>query len=199
MKYVSIDIETTGVNSKKDEIIEVAAVIDDTDWFLQQNPSVPVDELPSFQTYIIKNSNRYTGNPFTLSMHKLIWERIHNRTEGYNYLYKNQIEEKFEEFLMDNGIKMNDDGEIWFTAAGKNFTGFDKIFLDRQIPYWKDSIKNNRRVIDPAAFYFEEDDDKLPDTETCMQRAGITAPLTHEALDDAKVVVQLIRNAWKSK
>ena len=42
MKYVSIDIETTGLNPKTDNVLEVAAIIDDT-----ERPEVPIGELPT--------------------------------------------------------------------------------------------------------------------------------------------------------
>ena len=51
MKYVSIDIETTGINPLVNDIIEFAAVIDDT------NAKVPIENLPKFHRYIKKDEH----------------------------------------------------------------------------------------------------------------------------------------------
>ena len=68
MKYVSIDIETTGLNPDKCQIIEFAAVVDD----LQDQQ--PIEKLPKFQTYIRHES--YTGEPYALAMHSNIFKKL---------------------------------------------------------------------------------------------------------------------------
>lgn len=193
MKYVSIDVETTGNDPSKDEIIEFAAVVDDTDWFLRPQYAKPVEELPSFQTYIIKRSNRYKGVPVVLAMHTLIWERIHNRTEGYTYLNRYEVASCFADFLLSNGFDLNDKNQIWFNAAGKNYAGFDQQFIEKHFDGWTDMLRNNRRVLDPAILYYQDGDEKLPDTATCIERAGLSDPVNHEALSDAQTVIRLIR------
>ena len=65
--YVSIDIETSGIDPKTCEIIEFAAVLDDLS--CAHPPSV--DRLPSFHCYLAKDS--YTGEPYALSMHSTIF------------------------------------------------------------------------------------------------------------------------------
>lgn len=189
MKYVSIDIETTGDDPSVDEIVEFAAVIEDT-----QYPEIPVEDLPSFQSYIIKHEERYSGKPFVLGMHKLIWERIADRTDGYNYNFASQITDKFFVFLEGNGFTARDDGIIRFNVAGKNYAGFDQKFIERHLPNWTDCLRSIRRVIDPAVLYYETGDDQLPNTATCIERAGLNDPVSHEALADAQTVIRLIRN-----
>jgi DNA polymerase III epsilon subunit-like protein len=45
--------------------------------------------------------------------------------------------------------------------------------------------------------YFDlENDDSLPDMKTCMQRAGIDGEVAHTAMEDALVVVKLLRNKF---
>lgn len=188
MKYVSIDIETTGDDVAKDEIIEFAAVIEDTEY------SIPIEDLASFQTYIVKKENRYSGKAVVLAMHTLIWERIHNRTKGYTYMESQEVANCFADFLLSNGFELDDRNKIWFNAAGKNYVGFDQQFIEKQLDGWTDMLKNHRRVLDPAILYYKDGDKKLPDTATCIQRAGISDPTNHEALADAQTVVRLIRN-----
>jgi len=49
-------------------------------------------------------------------------------------------------------------------------------------------------------FYFDPFvDDEVPNTEKCMERAGIKGNVAHTALEDALVVVELIRKHFEEK
>jgi len=178
MKYVSIDLETTGLDPETCDIIEIGAVIDDL--------SDPAIKLPQFHAYVVKES--YQGEPYALSMHPKIFKRIATREEGYQYLQPEEVGKAFFEFLKENGL----DGTI--TAAGKNFASFDAKFLHK-LPEFEEWVKIRHRVIDPAMMYWrpEEDGTVLPGTSVCMKRAGISGMVAHTALEDASVVVELVR------
>jgi oligoribonuclease len=194
MKYVSIDIETTGLNHNNCDILQFAAVIDDL-----SNPK-PIEELPKFQTYFIQSI--YIGEPFALSMHNEIFKKIANAER--NKIEENEFGEKFMEienlpiafynFLTKNGFKESSKSlKLYITVAGKNVAMFDIPFLKAKIKNWGYlSIRN--RVIDPAILYYENGDEHLPDSKTCMQRAGIQEEVTHTALEDALMVIKLIRH-----
>jgi DNA polymerase III epsilon subunit-like protein len=83
--------------------------------------------------------------------------------------------------------------DLPINIAGKNFASFDLLFLrqDNSFDYY---IKYRHRFLDPAILYWRPGDDTLPDTETCMKRAGIEGKVAHDAIEDAIVVVKLIRN-----
>ena len=57
MKYISIDVETTGLNPETCQILSFAAVVEDT-----KNRDVPVEELPFF--YKIFNLEYIKGETF---------------------------------------------------------------------------------------------------------------------------------------
>ena len=78
MQYVSIDIETTGLDEYTCDTIEFGAIIDNL------NFQKPFDELPKFHAYVVLP--RYQGEPYALSMHAEIFRRIANREEPYEYL-----------------------------------------------------------------------------------------------------------------
>ena len=206
MYYLSIDIETTGLNPQTCDIIEFAAVLDDL-----SNPQ-PVDSLPCFHAYIKQEC--FNGEPYALSMHSKTFEKI-------AYAQKNNIEtfdtgEKFidilslpiylKNFLTRNHVSESSrSGDVKISVAGKNFAMFDfpfikekmkpleKInFLTEESKAWK-NIKFLHRVLDPAILYYEKGDSCLPDSKTCMQRAGLKGDVSHTALEDAKMVVRLIR------
>jgi len=177
--YVSIDIETTGLNPETCQIIEIGAVID---------TGVPVEDCPTFHCYV--DNGLIQGQPYALSIHPVILRRIATRESGYIYLTPSKVVLKLKEFLRENGVEMP------FTAAGKNFAGFDAQFL-KKLMHWNKHIYMRLRVLDPATLYWQPEVDgvKLPNTETCMVRAGISGEVAHTAVEDARVVVKLIRYA----
>ena len=95
MKYVSIDLETTGLNPETCQIIEFGAVIDDT-----ANPK-PLNELPTFHLYIDHmEHNTIRGEPFALSMHSEIFRRIAERDiKKYNFCTEDAVAQYFYSFL----------------------------------------------------------------------------------------------------
>ena len=182
MRTINLDIETSGLNPSRHQILEIAAVIDDT-----KNP-LPVDKLPVFHTYIA-NDWDITGDPYALSMHQTILRRIAKKEEPYQYMKSSEVAESFWAWLINNGFDKNE--KINF--AGKNFGAFDRNFLQSCIPNFFEYVKENYRSIDPAMLFWHPDDVGLPDTKTCMERAGIGGQVAHTALEDALVVVKLVR------
>ena len=84
------------------------------------------------------------------------------------------------------------DGTTSLTPAGKNFASFDRQFLKR-LPRFEQVVKLSHRTIDPAILFFRLDDDKLPDSKTCYERAGLDGKVAHTAVEDALAVVRLVR------
>jgi hypothetical protein len=194
MKYVSIDIETTGLDSDSCDIIEFAAIIDDL------KSQKPIDKLSFFHAYILPpiGSGQYKGQPYALSMHSKIFKRIATLEKPYMYLQTFELAETFSNWLSNQDVT----GRI--TVAGKNYGMFDDRFLRDND--WKEYVGMHHRVLDPAMYFLNPYEDKcLPDTKTCKERAnvwienfGTTEPFSdvevaHTALEDAKDVVKLMR------
>jgi hypothetical protein len=89
---------------------------------------------------------------------------------------------------------------IVLTPAGKNFSTFDKNFIDpllSDISRSGEIIKFRSRVLDPAILYVDwVNDDSLPSLSTCKERAGLDPLVTHDALDDAWDVIELLRKNY---
>lgn len=202
MDYVSIDLETTGLNPYKCSILEFGAIIDDL------NESRAIDKLPRFHTYIVNDN--YTGSPYALAMNHKILSKIAGLKKeslrcldnyslsggriienGEQYMKLEMLPIYFAKFLEDEGY-LKENGLIHFVAAGKNFAGFDLQFLEK-IPAWNDKIRVSHRVFDPGSMYFKMGDEEIPDTKVCMKRAGLKSEVAHNAIDDAKDVIRLIR------
>lgn len=200
MKFVSIDIETTGLDPNKCTILEFAAVVDDL------NIQEPIDKLPKFQTYVLQDF--YNGDPYALAMHCDKLQKIANwRTSGIDVCSLDTLILKFQTFLVTFGYQESGrnsaylkEGYIKINVAGKNFANFDNRFLEK-LPNYDKLIKIGHRILDPVMLYFDpaKDIDHLPSMIDCMKRAGIEGEVPHTALDDALLVIKLLRNKFPIK
>jgi hypothetical protein len=192
MPYVSIDLETTGIDHNACQILEIGAVFDDGTKY--------ADELPVFHKYVYQPDGLYTGEPFALQMNAKILKRLSSVSaadiQSKVCVRPDEVAECFRLWLF-NMCKW--DCKSPLTPAGKNFASFDKNFLDR-LPGWKETVKLNHRALDPAVFYWRPaGDERLPGTQECMDRAGLKGVVAHTAVEDAEVVVRLIRKGVRMR
>lgn len=190
MRYVSLDIETTGLNPETCDVLEVGAYIEDTDVLRPRN------ELPSFHKYIFKEN--YRGEPYAIAMNAHIFQKIlalrKQWTEDGQIPPTLTTPEglvcSFARWMADNNLQSKP------VLAGKNIAGFDIPFLNT-ISTWKTAFKFHHRVIDPGMMYFDPRNDLVPpDLKECKKRAKLPEHVTHEALDDAWDVIQLVREKY---
>jgi len=197
MKYVSIDIETTGLDPQKCQVLQIGAVIEDT------NRVIPLDQLAKFNCIV--EHQEYVGQPTALAMNAKIlkvlgdMERLVDKEERVNYRKVNNIvpvgmvAQSFSMWLIANGFKATETGAVKINAAGKNFATFDKLFLQNIIG-WTSKIQMRQRIIDPAILFVDWiNDDSLPNLNSCIKRAGLDGEVSHDALDDAIDVIRVIR------
>ena len=179
MKYVSIDLETTGLDPDSCDVIEFAAVVDDT-----LKPEVPIDDLPHFRRLV--RQDNYGGEPYALAMHaELLREAAggaHAGTVDPNDLFS-YFQSWIGEFCPSRTKLL---------VAGKNFAGFDMRFL-RRLPGAWDGLFSHR-VLDPAMLFTLAEDERPPSLELCLDRAGFVKTVSHRALDDARDVVRCVRS-----
>jgi hypothetical protein len=201
MIYVSIDIETTGLDPETCQILQVGAVIEDTRILKQ------VEDLPRFQCIIEHQS--ISGSPFALNMNRELLQKIgeleradrEDRAEirkKYNIIPLNLVARSIRMWLEANGINGEQSSPVSINVAGKNFASFDKQFLQR-LPSWNSLINVRSRIIDPAILCMDwENDSSLPNLDTCMQRSHVEGSVTHDALQDAVDVVRTIRGITRN-
>lgn len=207
MLYVSLDLETTGLDPEKCQILEFGAILEDTENLLSY------DEIPKFNC-IIEQKEIY-GEPIALNMNERIIEILSNYCkskgekkeilkETYNIIREYELARKFLDWLAPYySTDKNSNTELGlysydFTinVAGKNFVSFDEKFLGK-ILGWKEFVKIRRRVIDPATLYMDWTKDYcLPSLDECLQRAGIEKGVTHKAVEDAWDVIQVLRKKY---
>ena len=230
MKYLSIDIETTGLNPEKNEILSIGVIVEDT------NNKLPFEEIPKFHVAIKREE--ITGSPFAINMNKDLIEAIVHYQEaesldekndlvhmtGMQFLNESDVADALFRFLYDNGMVKKEDTSGWSHAqtgehfriingksypvlksnmnpvslnvAGKNFGTFDKLFIEK-LPRWKQIFRIKQRIIDPSILFTNWiEDDSLPSLNQCKRRANIEGVVTHNALEDAWDVVELLRTQY---
>ena len=187
MKYVSIDIETTGLDPKTCQIIEFAAVIDDTD-----KPEVPVEQLPAYSRVI--GHKLIQGEAFALNMNARLILAL-SRGEGID---AQSLAHDFYQFLHKHGYENTPLGKVRYTVAGKNYQGFDARFL-AELGNWDMYHQPSHRVIDPATYFLRPDDKDVPNLRTCLLRSGIDKEIAHDAYEDACDVIRCVRFMYADK
>jgi hypothetical protein len=135
----------------------------------------------------------------------------------YIYMDPDEVAQGFFDFLWKNGLgyPLTDTGKtvriidghsypvfggqtkpILLNVAGKNFGTFDKLFLEK-LPWWKKLIQPKQRFLDPAILCCDwVNDESLPSLNQCKSRLNIKGEVSHNALEDAWDVIQVLRNFY---
>ncbi len=178
MKYVSLDLETSSLEPKPEHILQISAVVEDTENL------VAIEELPHFTCFVTHKI--ITGQPYALGMNGWILDYISGRKEDSPYLVleKDTAFGNLELFLVRHfGLNTRP------LVAGKNVAMFDLQFFPKQI---KDLF--GHRTIDPAMLYMNwQTDLKPPSLIQCKERAGIPGDVAHDALEDARDIIRVLR------
>lgn len=197
MKYVSIDIETSGLDPNRNQVLEIGAVYDNGDPIL--------DNLPTLRLVLLHEQITFT--PGAATMHKDLIKEIHDaleqRRKGQDvngnppwdkvvvYVRPEEAVDYFLRWLI-HWDALTDSKKI--IAAGKNLASFDIPFLKR-LPMGE-MLCFKHRILDPVTLYLRAEDKEPPNMETCCERAGIELEGFHTAVADAMTVVKLLR--WAS-
>lgn len=223
MIYCSIDIETTGLESESFKILSVGAIIEDTTKKLPFD-ELPKFNAIVLQRTIVGSPFAITMNSEIIKLideylrsDDKVREMIKKHTK-YVFLEEDMVAKEFYWWLGENGLVdqyndvsgghvMSKDGKlvpvitsntkpVYINVAGKNFGTFDKLFLEK-LPYWKKLIKFRHKILDPAILCVDwEKDDSLPSLLQCKERMEIPGDITHNALEDAWDVVQILRKNY---
>ena len=185
MIYVSIDIETTGLDNENTQTLSIGLVVEDT------NNLKPFDELPKLEIAIIRE--RLEGEIFALNMNKdLISDilsyklartpeerkEIEHRT-GREYLYEEDVAKRIFHFLYDNKaldggpeLAINFErvvevvnGRTYPALTSKMkpyyFNAAGKNFANfdnkflERLPRWKQCLRARGRTIDPSILFVD--------------------------------------------
>jgi len=185
MKVLYIDIETTGLDCEKHQILELGALYDD---------GGPIDSLRRLSVLI--NHDTICGQPYALHLNRDLLKRIAN---GEGVHIANAV------FVFHAWLCSLNESNDTFNVGGKNVAGFDMQFLlqwpgfqriGSVVTLHRDNrlVKFRQRTIDPAILYYQDGDEKTPDLQTCAQRAGFEDVVSHRAIDDCILTCKLVRH-----
>ena len=220
MKYIVIDLETTGIPGKDGtleelQVIEFGAIIEDT------NNPLSYDDIPKYSKIV--RHNQYTGGAFAINMNRRIFEILANRerhrglargdydkqyeivgikdlaNDFYKFLYPHFSELYNQEDKFTEGMVSFKEAPFIITPAGKNFDAFDRRFINI-IPKWDQYVNMRHRTIDPTTSYVDwYNDETPPGLGQCLERAGIMKQVTHKAVEDCWDTLEVLRKEYSVK
>ena len=188
MKYISIDTETTGLDEKSNDIIQLAMVFEDT------NTNLPIEVLPNLNIFIEHDELNFQKGALNMHVKTGLLKRYLN---GVRMNFSNAMK-KVIKWLSSLGYERDDyNDKFKIVIAGKNYNSFDKRFLHEN-DEWSENIQEYVRTLDPAILYMNWENDEVPPSlAKCLKRARVSFAddVTHDALEDARDVIKVIRAA----
>lgn len=183
MKYLAIDIETTGLDPDVDQLLMASFILADT-----EDVKTPVENLPSITIAFHYDRISFSYKAYSIVTELAFMEEYKKRIQNGTTVSFDGASQSLRQFLSDNGV----DIYTKHTLAGKNLMAFDIPFIDKIGMRW---FKYHYRCLEPANFYTMANDTVMPNLEECCRRAGIVydKAKAHESLYDAQLIVELIR------
>jgi hypothetical protein len=195
MRFVAVDLETTGLCPKTHGVIEFGAVFADL-----ANSFAP----KWFQCWVIPHN--FTWDSYCLMLHAKLIQEIDGRVKDKDpFVYKSlyDVGIAFRQWLhTECGVPLRPEKEPnpnfqpieSVVGAGKNFGSFDLQFLLR-VESFRNVFKH--RSLDPTAYYIKPEDPFPPDLKECKLRAGFISEVAHRGLADAWDIVDLLQKKFK--
>jgi len=178
--YIAIDIETTGTDTERHQVLEIAAV------YNQLGPGVM--SCPHFQAIV--DPGEIVGEPRALVMNARLLERIANG-EGDP---PGTVMAKLMDWVYIAHRKFSVDR---FHLIGKNIGKFDYHFLKR-MPGWEEDLFSHRHMEIGSIYSTPEGISGQSDLHAAVAADAKIEGAPHEALYDARVSLELARRFWQS-
>lgn len=190
MKYVSVDLETTGLDPTSCQVLMVAMIVENT-----ARPGVAVEDLPTFACYV--RHPFYRGESIALAMNGKILEKLGSRDVFVSHkdlrtpveIVDGDCWQRSAERFLDEHFPA-----VPVIAAGKNVAGFDLRFFDAAL-----RSRFHHRTIDPGSLFVNWEEAAPPSLVSLKRRFEIDTPSAHDAVGDARDVIRVLRTKyWKS-
>ena len=226
MKFISIDTETTGLNPETCQLLSIGAIVEDTEKKLpfEKIPKFHCAILRGERD--ILQGELYALNMNKDLIEKITYYSTAKDQDekndlvqmtGMQFLREEEVAKAFFHFLIDSGAITPDfdymqmvevvNGKTYpalttkmkpfhLNVAGKNFHSGDQTYIER-LPRWKQIFRIRSLHIDPTILFVDwKNDEHMPSLSKCKERAKIDGIVTHDALEDAWDVVQLLRTQY---
>ena len=177
--YISIDIETTGTDPERHQILEIAAV------YNQQG--VDVMSCPHFQALV--DPGEIIGDPYALVMNTRLLEYIANGEGDLPSVAVSNLMGWLDVIQCDFEVGR-------FHLIGKNVGSFDLQFLKR-MPCWDKDYFSHRHLEVGSLFSTPEGIEGQSVLRASILAGSKIEGEPHEALYDARVSLELARRFWR--
>ncbi len=226
MKFISIDTETTGLNPETCQLLSFGAIVEDTEKKLpfEEIPKFHCAILRGERDVLqgelyALNMNRDLIEKITMYATARDQDEKNDLVHmtGMQFLREEEVVKAFFHFLIDAGAITPEfdymktvevvNGKTYpalttkmkpfhLNVAGKNFHSGDQTYIER-LPRWKQIFRIRHRHIDPSVLFVDwKNDESMPNLGVCKERAKVDGIVTHDALEDAWDVVQLLRTQY---
>ena len=191
LPYISIDLETTGLDLERSQILQIAAVYDDG--------KSPIAELPRFNVFINEPITYAELGALVLHAKSGLFSRIQEANKKGESKKLSQGIDDFLKFLDDHRNPREGGGKYKVNLAGKNAGTYDIPILKNwmnyaQGLYFKDLIYCS--IIDAGSIYFR-DFGRIPSLGEILKHIqAAKTEVTHDAMEDALDVVIAIRHRF---
>jgi hypothetical protein len=215
MKVIYIDVETTGLDWTRHQMLQLAMVADDL-----ANPK-PWEELPKLNIRL--SHNPIIGDPVAIAMNH---QKILSIANGENDAGIDCTDPQSRSALCsliiywlreNSGYGTKKGNYYQFNAVGKNAAGFDFNFLWEAAkgglvqgsephatrngvsisfasPRSSDCYTLASRVLDPGSIMTDlVNDERVPSLNECLKRLGIEENTVHDAMDDCYLLHRIMR------
>jgi hypothetical protein len=226
MKFISIDTETTGLNPETCQLLSIGAIVEDTEKKLpfDEMPKFHCAilrgerEVLQGELYAL-NMNRDLIEKITMYAIASDQDEKNDLVQmtGMLFLREEEVAKSFYHFLIDAGVITPEwdatktveiiNGKTYpalttkmepfhLNVAGKNFHSGDQTYIER-LPRWKQVFRIRSLHIDPTVLFVDwKNDEFMPSLGKCKERAKVDGIVTHDALENAWDVVQLLRTQY---
>ena len=87
--------------------------------------------------------------------------------------------------------------KVKLKCAGKNLQSFDIPWIEEKIPYFNRYFEFHHRQLDLGSIMVDfKDDEWIPNLKECKERANVEGEVTHNALEDCRDVIKVLRTKY---
>ena len=187
MRYLSIDIETTGLDPSTAQVIQLAMVVESTETVR------PVSQLPYFDMGLVAQG--YSGDSYAMGLNERLLEVL-RRCSGIHEsrLYRGRafgVARDFNVWTKAVGFVNDHFGSTKVFVAGKNAAGFDLRFIRAAKPELADRF--HHRVIDVGSVALGAGHPWTTGVPSMSDLLPAGTEVTHDALEDALDNIRVLR------
>jgi hypothetical protein len=189
MKYIALDIVTTGPSPERHQILQIVAIADNL-----EKPGVPVQNLPRFDSTL--DPIDIVGDPFALAENEHILRTIASKRGYITDGDPDTVLQKFSEWVRATRTSNSTDPVV---VVGTDIHQKSLPFLSHHSR--KLHALNWYVPVDVRLFSLEKGDKTLPEMQSCLIRSlgNSDTYVKQDALNNACNIVRLMRAHFETE